>query len=218
MKTSFLVVLVIVPLAGAACRPSPGDTVPMTGRPTPAPPATLTNPRDPAQRRAAVRYADGLIFAEDTGRSHAFHGQFDRNLLDTLGTIGTVAPEIGMHHSRVADLQRGRIQLRVRIQPGAGYLAGFAPGRYGRAPGQHYRFPPGVSYVWVDSLYLFATARGDTAGTAKIVVIPRDTAFVVDTASILVFRREPMNQAVARWSPAQCWDCMRASWCSLSLR
>ena len=190
--------------------------VPMVGRPTPPPPAPL-NPRNPAQRSAALAYAASLIFAEDTGAMHVYHGQYDKNLLDTAGTYGTVAPEVGMHRMHPSDLVAGRIQLRVTIQPGTGYLAGFPPGKYGRiAPGATYWFPPGVSYVWVDSLVLFGLVKGDTIGTARIVVIPADTNLAVDTASILVFGRpDPENHAIARWSPAQCWDCMRQSWCAL---
>jgi hypothetical protein len=200
-----------------ACQgPGLADTAPMIGRPTPAPSAALTNPRNAAQRGAALAYGSSLIFAEDVGGSHAYHGQFDRNLLDTLGTVGTVAPEVGMHRMRPADLQRGRIQLRVRIVPRPGYLAGYAAGTYGRlSPGTLYRFPPGESYVWVDSLRLYATPHGDTAGTAQIVVIPVDTSFAVDTTTVLVFRRDIANQAIARFSPAACWDCMRSSWCAL---
>ena len=155
-------------------------------------------------------------FLDDVRGSHAYHGNFDRNLLDTLGTVGTVAPEVGMHRMRPADLRRGRIQLRVRVVPRPGYLAGYAPGTYGRlTPTSDYLFPPGVSYVWVDSLVLYASPREDTAGTARIVVIPTDSSFAVDTASVLVFSRDVANQAISRWSPAVCWDCMRSSWCSL---
>jgi len=190
--------------------------VPMIGRPTPVPSPALTNPRDPAQRGAALTYASSLTFLDDVPGSHAYHGNFDRNLLDTLGTVGTVAPEVGMHRMRPADLQRGRIQLRVRVVPRPGYLAGYAPGTYGRlTPTSDYLFPPGVSYVWVDSLVLYSPPRADTVGTARIVVIPTDSSFVVDTASVLVFRRDIANQAISRWSPAVCWDCMRSSWCSL---
>lgn len=210
MRTWRLVLPLLLQLAVIECG------VPVIGRPTPATPASVTNPRDPAQRHAALGYAAGLSFAEDTGSSHVYHGQYDRNLLDTLGTIGTVAPEIGMHRSRPSDLDRGRIQLRVTIQPGPGYLAAFPPGHYGRlAPGSDYWFPPGISYVWIDSYVQYPSPHGDTSGTAKIVVIPLDTMLAVDTTSILVFKRDPVNQAIARWSPAQCWDCMKSSWCAL---
>jgi hypothetical protein len=190
--------------------------VPMIGRPTPAPPAGL-NPRDSAQRGAVLAFAASLIYAEDTGASHVYHGQYDRNLLDTLGTYGLVAPEVGMHRINDDDLKKGQIQLRVRIQPQPGYLAGYAPGTYGKlTPTSDYLFPPGVSYVWVDSLVRYTPPHGDTAGTAKIVVIPTDSSFVIATASIVVFRRDIANQAIARFSPAVCWDCMRSSWCALN--
>ncbi len=197
-----------------ACRgPGLAETAPMIGRPTPAPPAALTNPRDPAQRGAALAYGSSLTFLEDVSGGHAYHGNFDRNLLDTLGTMGTVAPEVGMHRMRPADLQRGRIQLRVRIMPGAGYPAG----RYGRlSPAAPYLFPPGESYVWVDSFRLYSVPRGDTVGTAQIVVIPTDTSLAVDTATVWVFSRDIANQAISRWSPRVCWDCMRSSWCVLN--
>jgi len=225
MKTLRLVWPVLSLLAVAACGrtavrevdfASVPDSAPMIGRPTPAPQAALTDPQHPAQRTLALQYADSLAFAEDTGASHVHHGQYDRNLLDRSGTIGTVAPEVGMHRMRPEDLRRGRIQLRVWIEPGPGYRSGFGRGKYGRSPGAPYKFPPGVSYVWVDRYQRYQPTRGDTAGTARIVVIPVDTTFVVDTATVLVFsRRDALNQAIARWSPAACWDCMRASWCSL---
>ena len=213
MRTGRVVVPVLL-VAAAACF----GYVPMVGRPTPAHPGL--NPRNPAERATALAYADSLTFAEDTGTSHVYHGQYDWNLLDTLGTTGTVAPEIGMHRMTSSDLGpgAGRIQLRVNIVPGTGYLTGYPPGKqYGRAaPGAPYLFPPGVSYVWVDSLIKFQPAHGDTIGTAKIVVIPVDTSLAVDTATVLVFQRpDPENHAIARWSPAQCWDCMKSSWCAL---
>jgi hypothetical protein len=200
----------VVLLAASSCG------VPLIGRKTPAPPVALTNPRNPAQRDAALAYAASLIWAEDTGMMHVYHGQYDANLIDTLGTFGTVAPEIGMHRAKSGDLHSGQMQLRVRIQPRPGYLAGYPPGKYGRiAPGAPYLFPSGISYVWVDSLHLYGQAKGDTAGTAKIVVIPADTTLAVDTASVLVFTRDVLNQAVARFSPAVCWDCMVHQWCAL---
>jgi len=199
----------LVVVAVFACR------VPMIGRPTPAPPAGL-NPRDSTQRGAVLAFAASLIFAEDTGGSYVYHGQYDKNLLDTLGTLGWVAPEVGMHRIRADDLEKGQIQLRVRIQAAPGYLAGYPAGTYGRlAPDSQYRFPPGVSYVWVDSLVGYTPAHADTAGYAKIVVIPADSSFVIATETVWVFRRAILNQAIARWSPAACWDCMRESWCSL---
>lgn len=192
----------------AACR------VPMIGRATPAPPVGL-NPRDSAQRGAVLTFATSLIFAEDS-TSHRYHGNFDKNLLDTLGSIGYVAPEVGMHRISSADLKKGQIQLRVRIQDKPGYLAGYPAGTYGRlAPGSDFLFPPGTSYVWVDSLRFYAHPHGDTVGTARIVVIPADSSFVITTDSVLVYKRDVANQAIARWTPAACWDCMRASWCSL---
>ena len=202
LPVSLLVVSVV------ACR------VPMIGRPTPAPPAGL-NPRDSAQRGAVLAFAGSLTFAEDT-TNHRYHGNFDKNLLDTLGSIGFVAPEVGMHRIKAADLTKGQIQLRVRIQDQPGYLAGYGPGAYGRlTPGSDFLFPPGVSYVWVDSLHLYAHAHGDTVGTARIVVIPADSSYVIATDSVLVYKRDVANQAIARWTPAACWDCMRSSWCSL---
>lgn len=197
-------------VADVACR------VPMIGRTTPAPPPGL-NPRDSAQRGAVLAFADSLIFAEDS-TSHRYHGNSDKNLLDTLGTVGWVAPEVGMGRIKASDLTKGQIQLRVRIVPGPGYLAGYPPGTYGRhAPDSIYRFPPGVSYVWVDSLVVYSPAHGDTAGTARIVVIPADSSFVIDaTQTVLILRRDIANQAIARWSPAACWDCMRSSWCALN--
>lgn len=201
-----LLLLVVLNCGGSA-------VAPMIGRPTPKP-GTLTDPRNNAQRSAALAYGDSLEWAEDS--THKFHGQFDRNLLDTLGTRGTVTPEIGMHRLRREQLDSGRIQLRINIQPGAGYLAGYVPGTYGRLGGTgEYRMPPGKSYVWVDHVTVYGAPHADTIGTAKIVVIPADTTFAIDTTTVQLFARDPFNEAVARWSPAICWDCMRQSWCAL---
>ena len=190
--------------------------VPMIGRKTPPPPMGL-NPRDTAQRAAVLAFADSLIFAEDT-MSHVYHGNSDKNLLDSLGTIGYVAPEIGMGRISASDLSKGQIQLRVRIVPGTNYLAGYPAGTYGKhAPDSIYRFPPGVSYVWVDSLVMYSPAHGDTAGIARIVVIPRDSSYVIDASrTVPIYKRDIANQAIARWTPATCWDCMRSSWCALN--
>ena len=190
-----------------------GGSVPLIGRVTPKP-GTLTDPRNPAQRGAAIAYGDSLAWAFDS--THKYHGQFDRNLLDTQGTYGTITPEVGMHRLKRQQLDSGRIQLRIEITPGAGYLNGYAAGSYGRLGGTgEYRFPPGKSYVWVDQLTIYGAPHADTLGSAKIVVIPVDTTYGIDTTTVWMYTRAPFNEAVARWSPAMCWDCMRQSWCAL---
>jgi len=182
---------------------------------TPAPPAPITDPTDPAQRSAVLAYARGLTFAFDTtyggmrdraDTSHAdpygpgasYHGQFDRNLLNTFGDTGIIAPEVNIHRTREGDLRRGRIQLRIEIIPGPGRSAAEVYASLG--------LYPGTSYVWVDQ-------RDPVRGTARQVIVAADTIAPADTITIRVIRGERWNQPVARWTPAQCWSCEVAGWC-----
>lgn len=163
---------------------------------TPAPPAPITDPTDSAQRSAVLAYANSLEFAEDTNE---YHGQFDRNLVDTLGTMVIVAPQVNIHNTRKRDLRRGRIQLKITITP-----------RPGRPPTERYdSLTPGVTYVWVDSLVMTTPDRG----TARAVYVPEDPAVPAWWRTITLYRTPHWNQPVARWTPAQCWVCERSGWC-----
>ena len=163
---------------------------------TPAPPAPITDPTDPAQRSAVLEYADSLEFAEDT---LVYHGQFDRNLIDTLGTMAVVAPEVNIHNTRKRDLRRGRIQLKITITP-----------RPGRPPTERYdSLTPGVTYVWVDSLVMTTPY----IGTARAIYVPADSAVPTWRRTIRLYRTVHWNQPVARWTPAQCWVCEKSGWC-----
>jgi hypothetical protein len=168
----------------------------LAGDRTPAPSAAITNPMDPSQRTAVLDYARRLEFAED---SVEYHGQFDRNLIDTLGTIAIVAPQVNIHHTRKGDIRRGRIQLKITIIP-----------RPGRPDMERYdSLTPGVTYVWVDSLVM----RTRDLGSARAVYVPEDPAVPAWSRTISLYRTKRWNQAVARWSPAQCWVCEKSGWC-----
>lgn len=179
------------------------------GSRTPAPPETITNPLDPAQRDAVLSYARGLTYADtvcDAFTQHdprgGYHGQCDRNLVDTVGTVAIVSPEVNIHRSRAGDLRRGRVQLRIDIRVTRPDLD----------PQWIYKtlgVPPGVSYVWVDSLS--TTAGG---GTARAVVVPEDARFPAFEKTVRLYPGPRWNLAVARWTPGQCWSCKIAQWCS----
>jgi len=172
----------------------------LVGARTPAPPATITDPMDSTQRSAVLTYARSLTFAEDTvDTSHKYHGQFDRNLIDTLGDTVIVAPQENIHHTRRGDLRRGRIQLRIRIIQ-----------RQGRPPTERYdSLPPGVTYVWVDHLVMTNSRHGK----ARAVFVPEDARFDVWSDTIDYVKTKGWNQAVARWTPRTCWSCDLTGWC-----
>jgi len=189
----------------------------LIGRRTPAPSAAVvtalaqdvTRPGalTAADRSAVIAYANGLQFADST-HGHAppdkYHGQWDKNLLDTLGSIGLVAPEENIHRTWRRDLawHRGRVQLRITIVS--------APGHPGSAVNQDgILLYPGITYVWVDSLDM---TNGDS-GTARALYIPVDSTRPIQRKLLHVLRGYPWNRAVARWTPAQCWDCVKYDWC-----
>ncbi len=168
----------------------------LAGARTPAPSAAITDPMDSTQRAAVLDYASHLEFAED---SIEYHGQFDQNLIDTLGTVAIVSPEKHIHRTRKSDIRRGRIQLKITIMP-----------RPGRPATERYdSLTPGVTYVWVDSLVM----RTRDLGTARAVYVPEDPAVPAWRRTIALYRTKRWNQAVARWSPAQCWVCEKSGWC-----
>ena len=174
------------------------------GAHTPAPSSTITDPTDPAQRSAVLAYARSLTFAYDKGEADPYgpngeyHGQFDRNLLDTFGDTGIVAPQVDIHRSQPSDLREGRIQLRIDI------IAG--PGRTAKDVREAVGFYPGTSYVWVDRL-------GPKGDTARAVIVPADTTIPAYVQSIHVYRTPVWNLAVARWTPVTCWSCESGGWC-----
>jgi hypothetical protein len=173
---------------------------------TPAPPPSITDPMDPTQRGVILAYARTLEFADPSRDSaEEYHGQWDRALVDTLGDTAIVEPEVNIHRTDDAELQRGRIQMKIVV----------LVGRLGRKPGEIYEAlgaPPGVSYVWVDSFKMESATRG----SARVVVIPEDTSLAPRTRRVKVFRNPDVvwSRAVARWTPFQCWTCTRpGSWC-----
>jgi hypothetical protein len=153
------------------------------------------------------------------GRLHfdtAEHGVIARNLLDTLGTVGTIIPERNAHHTDIRQIKReGRIHLRIGISGDSAY--GY--------------LPAGVSYVWVDSVEM----QGGT-GTARAVIIPEDPKGAVRSVSMAVYRdprRYWWTKALARWKwdlpgdgvqqsqtqtpriDANCYTCDPHGWCEM---
>ena len=199
----------------------------LAGARTPAPPASISCTPDTSQRKAVLAYARTLQFAEyidstdvyptDTlgeyqrgpdpyhGHGGKYHGQWDKDLVDTLGDVVILEPEVNIHRSRASDLRCGRIQMRMRLRVG----------QKGREPMQIYeslRVPPGVSYLWVDSLQL----TNSDSGTARGVIFPVDPGLPARIEKVRVYRNGSTiwNRAVARWTPAKCWSCPASYWCS----
>jgi hypothetical protein len=95
------------------------------------------------------------------------------------------------------------VQLKITIVPAAGHLGTVVN------DGSGILLYPGTTYVWVDSLVM---AGGDS-GTARALYVPVDSKLPIQRRLLHVLRGYPWNQAVARWTPAQCWDCVRSDWC-----
>ena len=155
------------------------------GAGTPPPPAGLTNPTDPQQLALALQYGNSLDYDSVTHRAadERFLTILDTVKVDTvIGERGTVilrpldpprirkligprariAPERRAYRNSLRDLGpgKGRIVARVWVDP-----AYRAPnGALGYPPSS---LPPGLSYLWIDSL-----ATG--AGTGRVVIIPAD--------------------------------------------
>lgn len=173
---------------------------------TPPPPPSITDPMNPAQRGAILAYARTLEYADPAhDPTEEYHGQWDRALVDTLGDTAIVEPEVNIHRTEDAELLRGRIQMKIVVLPGR-------PGRKATEIYEALEAPPGVSYIWVDSLKMDSA----TGGRARVVVIPEDTSLPPRPRWVKVFRNPEVvwSRAVARWTPFQCWTCTRpGSWC-----
>ena len=161
----------------------------------------------PRDRAAVIAYASSLEFA-DSSRNHRppdrYHGEWDLNLLDTLGTIGLVEPQEGMHRltGRQLGWDSGRVELKITIVPSANHPVS-------EIVLDGTRLFAGVTYVWVDSL----SFEGDS-GTARALYIPADSTLPIQRRLLQVLRTPvPWNHAVARWTPMQCWDCVKQGWC-----
>lgn len=178
MTTKASAVLLFV-LGVTACR-----TVTPAG--TPAPPATVTNAADPAQRRAVLAYAESLSFDTVT------HGASDKQPLtaldssagkDTIVAIGEIWPERNTHRNSEDDLKGvGRVVARIR--------SSVAYARLG--------LRGGVSYYWVDSLVMV----GRDSGYGRALFIPADSTQPI-TIRRMVFTTDrggaSERQALARW-------------------
>jgi hypothetical protein len=200
----------------------------LAGDRTPAPPASIPCTPDTGQRNAVLAYARTLQFAEyidssdvyptdplgkhergrDPYHGHGgpYHGQWDKDLVDTFGDVVILEPEVNIHRSRASDLRCGRIQMRMRLRVG----------QNGRGPVQIYdslKVPPGVSYLWVDSFQLI---NSDSGGTAREVIFPVDPGLPVRIEKVWVYPNGNTiwNRAVARWTPSKCWSCPSSYWCS----
>lgn len=158
-----------------------------------APPSSITDPSDPAQRTAVLAYARSLKFDDYT------HGAYGENLLDTLGTIGRVYPEVHDGRTLREDFPNGRIQLRVEILPRhEGADVGFAS------------FPPGTSYLWIDDL-----SKAGNMGTVRGIIIPVDSTLAARVVSIGLHPGVRVDVPLARWTQkGQCWTCKVTEWCS----
>ncbi len=189
------------------------------GRRTPPPPAAVSKALaisgdsarlaglSAAERAAIIDYASHLTFADSADADapqDRYHGQWDRNLLDTLGSIGVLLPEVHIHRTWKRDLAfgRGRIQLKITIVPAPNH-----PGTVVNEDG--ILLHPGLTYVWVDSL----VSNGRDKITARALYIPADDRLPVQRRLLHVLRGKRWNQAVARWTPGQCWDCVSSDWC-----
>ena len=178
---------------------------------TPPPPAVVPGlPIADTTRSAVVRYGRSLVYADTVcndmtqhGRGSQFHGQCDRGFVDTLGTEAIVTPEVHIHETGAADLRVGRIQMRIEILV-------HRSGRDAQTTYDELGVPPGVSYVWVDSLKF----AGSDSAVARKVVFPVDSTLPIKISWVKVYRSKYWNQAVARWTPGQCWTCTKGSWCS----
>jgi len=190
----------------------------LIGKRTPKPSAAVVKALDvdsaglislsTANRVAVIAYAESLTYADSASSHHPpdrYHGQWDKNLLDTLGNIGLVQPEENIHRNGTGDLAWGSgvVELKITIVPSPARAP--AAVSYGGVS-----FAPGITYVWVDSLVM---ATRDS-GTARALYIPASASYPVQRRVIKVLRGEyAWNRAVARWSPAQCFSCVKYDWC-----
>jgi hypothetical protein len=157
-----------------------------------APPPEITDPTDPAQRSAVLAYARSLKFDDFT------QGASAENLLDTLGTVGRLYPEVDNGRLREADFPRGRIQLRVEILPSREHPdVGFKS------------FGAGASYIWVDNFRV-----SDGSGTARGIIIPVDSTQPATVVNLTVHGGLNVETALARWTlKGVCWSCESGGWC-----
>lgn len=175
------------------------------GAGTPAPPTSITDPR--TQVAEARAYARSLDF--DT--SHAAWDQQWLTVKDSAGNrisgpLARILPERRSHLNYRSNLRgigrgKGRVVARIWVQPDyrdPDGNAGYAP----------LHLPPGLSYVWIDSLV------GDSA--ARALIIPDDEQYAVGDNRV-TFRTHLLsqffgNRAWARWThdpqDEHAWD-----WC-----
>lgn len=161
----------------------------------PPAPAFKYDPVNPESRDLLLAYARSLAYDSVT------HGTADSTILTETDSSGRsitrsvaarVASQVNAHSNRLANLEgtgpgNGRIVARIWIDPteGRGWPA--------------LQLPPGISYIWVDSLL----STSDTSGTARAIIISERER---DQVRILPQRIEwlssswaTMNFPMARW-------------------
>jgi hypothetical protein len=183
-------------------------------------------------RDSILAYARSLTYADSA--TPAYHGQWDLNLLDTLGTMGLVEPEVHIHNTPLSDLawendSGGRVQLRITIAPSANHPNAVVELYSSGSPDTVHLYP-GTTYVWVDSMVF-----DGNSGTARAVYVPVDTARPIERRLLHMLRsggdrpgdQPPWSRAVARWTPSivttqnggsmdpleHCFECATSGWC-----
>lgn len=137
-----------------------GFTRPFIGYGVDEPPPSITDVTDPRQFDSVLAYAHRVQYDSVT------HGTADsalltdtsRGILDTV--TAWIAPARGANFNSYGDFGgvgrgRGRVVARIRVNTGTSHGYPLL------------NLPPGVSYVWVDSLDV-----RDTSGTFRALIIP----------------------------------------------
>jgi len=191
------------------------------GSGTPAPPFPIGDPSqvDGPQRARLLAHAESLTFDTVTHRAWDERILIDKDSSgsNVIGPRAKISPEQAAYLNSQADLrQRGRIVARVWVDPA--YRAPRRGDTTGYGP---LKLPPGVSYVWIDSLRV--TGKG--MGRARALIIPADPREPIRADSVrYTFRRrvwETYSRALWRWSFAidpECfnvtcpWGCCENCW------
>ena len=182
---------------------------------------------DPLNQAKELRdCARDMEFAEDSRSSdHRWIDVVDNTVRPPLRRFNCEAriePQVNSHRNDPEHLGDpssggGRILARVRIFDGCRrYLHGKDPEPgYGKFGG----FPPGISYIWVDSY----EQTDSEWGSARAIVIPKVASIaLIVTDDIRVCQHDDFEDeaATARWifkpqDAAAWWTCSRNGCCNL---
>lgn len=173
-------------------------------------PVGITDPLNPDQAGALLRYAESLEYASE-------HHAMDEDWLEVKPPRADTVDSIIGPRARVFPERRSHRNSRADLGPGAGRIVARFEVEADRFRGgrgyDKLGLPVGVSYLWIDNV----RPEGDTV-PARAIIVSSTGAREVPNGVFLSLGKDYASHAQARWQfdpadPCVCESCVWHHWC-----